>query len=174
MATRFIQAQEATVVTGIGTSETQIVVRGFKTISGDNITQAMIGSGTDYVPMTISPKTEREEQVLAKVASASGDDITLDIIRAINPVAPYDAGGGIAKAHNVNDTVVISNNPALFNKLTAKDNNESISGDWTFGGDNKAIWIKKSDGVIKFDIKITVGKGMVLQHSFDKKLQLQG
>jgi hypothetical protein len=124
------------VVTGIGTSETQIVVSGFKTISGDNITQAMIGGENDRVPITISPRTPREEQVLAKVVSASGDNITLDIQRAVNPVAPYNVGGGVAQPHNVNDTVVISNNPALFNKLTAKDNDETITADWTFDGDN--------------------------------------
>ena len=134
--TRFIQAQEATVLTGIGTSETQIVVTGFKTISGNNITQAMIGGASDYVPMTLSPRTPREEQVLAKVASADGDNITLDIQRAVNPVAPYDIGGGIAQPHNVNDTVVISNNPALFNKLTAKDNDETVTANWTFNGNN--------------------------------------
>ena len=136
MATKFIQAQEANIVTGIGTSETQVVVANFKTISGDNITQAMIGGASDYVPVTLSPRTPREEQVLAKVASADGDNITLDIQRAVNPVTPYDVGGGIAQPHNVTDTVVISNNPALLDKLTAKDNNETVAGNWTFDGNN--------------------------------------
>lgn len=134
--TKYIQAQEAFVVTGIGTSETQITLSNFKTISGVNITQSMIGGVSDYVAMTLSPRTDREEQVLAKVNSTSGDNVVLDIIRAVNPVSPYNAGGGVAKDHNVNDTAVISNNPALFNKLTAKDNNETVSGDWTFDGDN--------------------------------------
>lgn len=136
MTTRFIQAPEAFVVTGIGTSETQITLSNFKTISGDTITQSMIGGVSDYMAMTLSPKTDREEQVWARVDSVSGSNVILDIIRAVNPVSPYDNGGGIARAHNVNDTAVISNNPALFNKLTAKDNNEVVAGDWTFNGDN--------------------------------------
>lgn len=136
MTTRFIQAPEAFVVTGIGTSETQITLSNFKTISGDTITQSMIGGVSDYVAMTLSPKTDREEQVWAKVGSVSGSNVILDIIRAVNPVSPYNNGGGIARPHNVNDTAVISNNPALFNKLTAKDNNEVVAGDWTFSGDN--------------------------------------
>lgn len=136
MATRFLQAQEGTVVTGIGTSETEIVISGLKTISGDNITQDMIGGPSDYVAMTLSPKTSREEQVLAQVVSEDGDNVTFNIIRAVNPVYPYEAGGGIAQPHNVLDTVVISNNPALFNKLAAKDNDETVTGDWDFDGDN--------------------------------------
>jgi hypothetical protein len=150
MATKYIQAQEAVVVTGIGTSETQVVVSGFKNISGDNITQSMIGESLDYVALTISPRTVREEQVLAKVASADGDNITLDIVRAVNPVAPYDAGGGVAKSHNVNDTVVVSNNPALFNKLTAKDNDETVTGNWVFEGDNTYSGDNTHNGVETF------------------------
>lgn len=136
MSTRFIQAPEAFIVTAIGTSETQITVSNFKTISGDLITQLMIGGVSDYIALTLSPRTQREEQVLAKVNSVAGDNVILDIIRAVNPVSPYNNGGGIAQPHNVNDTVVISNNPALFNKLTAKDNNETVTGNWAFNGNN--------------------------------------
>lgn len=136
MATKYIQAPEAFVVTGIGTTETQITLSNFKTISGNLINQSMLGGVSDYIPMTLSPRTEREEQVLAKVNSVLGDNVILDIIRAVNPVSPYNNGGGVAQAHNVNDTAVISNNPALFNKLTAKDNDETVTANWTFDGDN--------------------------------------
>ena len=132
MATKFIQAPEAYVVTAIGTTETQITVSDFKTISGVTINQSMIGSSSDYIPLTISAKTDRAEQVLAKVNSVSGNNVVLDIIRAVNPVSPYNAGGGVARPHNVNDTVIISDNPALLNKLTAKDNDEVVTGQWSF------------------------------------------
>lgn len=129
--TNFIECKELTLQSAIGTSDTTIVVTGAYRYDGTIITEADFGGAGAVMYATIEPKTDRQESLACVWVSNVAGVMTMTVTRALSGVAPYSTGG-VAYSHSAGSVFIFANSAALFNKLTAKDNNEAVTGAWTF------------------------------------------
>lgn len=87
----------------------------------------------DYGWITIEPRSKTSRE-LCKVTGISGNVLT--IARGFKPFAPYDQDTATwAKAHEAGTSFVFSNAPQLYDEFAVKDNDETITGTWTFDED---------------------------------------
>jgi hypothetical protein len=131
MSTKIVQVKPLTLSSNIGTSNTTAIVSGMIGLDGADLVQADFGS---IIYGTFEPNTDREEAVSFTITSNTGGVAEIDFGvsgRGLIGKSPYGTGG-IPWAHSSGVKLVISNNPNLFNKFTAKDNDETVSGSWQF------------------------------------------
>ena len=131
MSTKIVQVKPLTLNSNIGTSNTTAIVSGMIGLDGEDLVQADFGS---IIYGTIEPNTPREEAVSFTITSCVDGVANIDFGasgRGLIGKHPYGTGG-ITYAHSAGVKLVISNNPNLFNKFTAKDNDEQVIGQWSF------------------------------------------
>jgi len=131
MSTKTVQVKPLTLQSSIGTSNTTAVVTGMVGLDGLDLAQSDFGS---IIYGTFEPNTAREEAVSFTITSNTDGVANIDFGvggRGLIGKSPYGTGG-IAYTHSAGVKLVISNNPNLFNKFTAKDNDEVVTGAWEF------------------------------------------
>jgi microcystin-dependent protein len=131
MPTKIVQVKPLILDSNIGTSNTTAIVSGMVGLDGVDLVQADFGS---IIYGTFEPNTPREEAVSFTITSCVGGVANIDFGvsgRGLIGKHPYGTGG-ITYAHSAGVKLVISNNPNLFNKFTAKDNDEEVTGGWKF------------------------------------------
>ena len=110
--------------------DTSFTVSGF--LLNDGITPVASADIGDICYATLEPKTAREELISFTIASVTSAGVaTVTAVRGLLQKSPYTTGGATFDHQNGSD-FVISNNPGLFNQLTAKDNLEVITAQWSF------------------------------------------
>ena len=118
---------------GIGLTDTSITLDSFQMpVSGIELTMTDFG---DIGYATIEPGKSKKEFISFTGISQNGsnDQATFTgVTRGLNFVAPYTASTTLRQTHSGGAKLVISNPPQLYNKLTAKDNDETITGLWHF------------------------------------------
>jgi len=154
MSTKIVQVKPLTLSSNIGTSNTTAIVSGMIGLDGVDLTQTDFGS---IIYGTFEPNTTREEAVSFTITSCVDGvaEIDFDVSgRGLIGKSPYGTGG-ITYSHSAGAKLVISNNPNLFNKFTAKDNDETVTGAWSFpttpvGGNNPATktWTEAAIAVV--------------------------
>lgn len=128
MSTKFVQARRALLQSAISDSATSMTVTEFVDLNGDPIVAADIGTVGHG---TLAPNTAKEEAISFTIDSNTAGTAVLTITRGLLGKQPYGTGGP-SYAHNAGTEFILSNNPDLFNKLTAKDNDETVTGAWKF------------------------------------------
>lgn len=117
---------------GVGTTDTSIILTSMKYPDGTtNVVMADFGS-LGYA--TLEPGTEREENIsfTGITQNANGTATLTTVTRGLNFKAPYTASASLRQAHAGGTSCVISNSAPFYDKLAAKDNDETITGTWTF------------------------------------------
>lgn len=118
---------------GVGLTDTSITLDSFQMpVSGIELTMTDFG---DIGYATIEPGKSKKEFISFTGISQNGsnDQATFTgVTRGLNFVAPYTASTTLRQTHSGGAKLVISNPPQLYNKLTAKDNDETITGLWHF------------------------------------------
>lgn len=118
---------------GISASATSVELQSFQVpVSGEELTMSDFGT-TGYA--TIEPGTSKKEFISFTGVSqdADSDKCTLTgVTRGLQFTTPYTASTSLAQAHSGGSKLIISNPPQLYNKMAAKDNDETITGTWTF------------------------------------------
>lgn len=117
---------------GIAASDTSITLKSFKfPNSGDTILMTDFG---DIGYGTLEPGTSRREFISFTGVTQNGDgSATLTgVTRGLDAAAPYTSVAGLKKGHAGNSLFRITNTPQLYDELAAKDNDETITGTWTF------------------------------------------
>lgn len=110
--------------------DTSFTVSGF--LLNDGVTPVATTDIGDICYATLEPKTVREELISFTIASVTSAGVaTVTAVRGLLQKSPYTTGGATFDHQNGTD-FVISNNPGLFNQLTAKDNLEVITAQWSF------------------------------------------
>lgn len=110
--------------------DTSFTVSGF--LLNDGITPVASADIGDICYATLEPKTAREELISFTIVSVTSAGVaTVTAVRGLLQKSPYTTGGATFDHQNGSD-FVISNNPGLFNQLTAKDNLEVITAQWSF------------------------------------------
>lgn len=129
MSIKFIQLPPAPIVAFLNSSDVSFDVAGF--LLNDGTTAVATTDIGDICYATIEPRTERAELISFTIDSVTAAGVaTITAVRGLSQISPYGTGGATFE-HQAGSNLVISNNPGLFNKLTAKANDEAITGDWT-------------------------------------------
>lgn len=129
----FVQAQKFRLAgSGVTSSATSIILQSFKLPDGS--TTITLSNFGDIGFMTLEPGTSREEQIsfTGVTQNADGTATLTGVTRGLRFVSPYDEVSANKKSHAGGSIAVISNTAAFYNELGAKDNDETISGLYTF------------------------------------------
>lgn len=118
---------------GIGSSDTSITLTSFKQpTSGYLLNMSDFGS-TGY--LTIQPGNVNYQEFVSFTGVTQNSDGTATltgVTRGLAPVSPYTASSTLQKAHSGGTTAIISNPPQFYERFANKDNDQSITGTWTF------------------------------------------
>lgn len=93
------------------------------------------GDLSDTFYLTLEPGNRSRQEIVSctTVTQNANNTATLSgCVRGLSPVSPYTASSSLQFSHAGGAQVVFSDPPQLFNKYTAKDNDETITGTWTF------------------------------------------
>ena len=125
---------------GVSSTATNIDLNSF-TIpqTGQVLTQSDFG---DIGYGTIEPGSDDRQEIISWTGitqNADGSARLTGVTRGLSPIAPYTASSTLQFAHSGGSRFIVSNAPQLFDELAAKDNDETITGVWTFDADNLPI-----------------------------------
>lgn len=118
---------------GLSSSATSITLTSFTIKQTGQPIQDADMSSTFY--LTIEPGSNSKQEIVSctTVPPNTGGSITLTgCVRGLSPIYPYTASTTLAFTHGGGTQVIISDPPQLFNQYAAKENNETITGQWTF------------------------------------------
>lgn len=90
-------------------------------------------SNTFYI--TLEPGNAKKQEIAGCTTvtqNANGTATLSGCSRGLLPFSPYTASSTYAFTHAGGTTVIFSDPPQLFNQYPAKDNNETITGQWSF------------------------------------------
>lgn len=132
---KYVQAQDF-FLSGSGSiiGATSITLKSFKAIDGTTLL-TMSDFGTIGFA-TIEPGNGiQEEQIsFTGVTQNSNGTATLTGVKTVLFVNPYTATAGTVKTHAGSTTLIITNTSGFYDQFPAKNNDETIEGDWTFNG----------------------------------------
>jgi hypothetical protein len=120
---------------GVTATDTSITFTSMQFVDGTNVTMSNFGT-IGY--MTLEPGTSREENIsfTGITQNGSGTATITGVTRGLKPYSPYDQDTGLRQAHAGGTIAVVSNSAPFYNKISGKDNDETISGVWTFTDPN--------------------------------------
>jgi len=128
---------------GISSTATSIGVQTFQDPGGNDVVTADLTSQT-YA--TLEPGTSREEIIsfTGVTHSSTDNSATLTgVTRNLDYTTPYTQISATGFAHAGGTLLVISNNPQIYDDFLSEDNDETITGLYTF---TASQWPKMSDG----------------------------
>ncbi len=119
----------------IGSTDTSILLSSFyEPVSNTPYTMAIIGSSIVYA--TIAPQSTQSEFIsfTGITQNANGTATLTGVIRGLGRSYPYSASSTFQLPHAGQSILILSDAPEVFAKYPAKDNAETVPGDWTFTG----------------------------------------
>lgn len=117
---------------GIGITDTSIKLQSFKTRDGSLLTMTDFG---DIGYATLDPDSDSKFELVSFTGvtqNADGTATITGVTRGLLPVAPYTASTTLRDTHSGGAKFIISNPPQLYSEAAFKDNDESITGQFTF------------------------------------------
>jgi len=117
----------------VGTSNTSITLSSFKEpTSGIKYTMSYLNSSIMYG--TLDPQTTYKELIsfTGITQNADGTATLTGVSRGLGFSYPYTASSTLAQSHSGQSIFILSNAPQLYNQYSAKANDETITGLWTF------------------------------------------
>ena len=130
-----VQARPFTLLEPIGTTDTEISVKNFVDIYGEQV----VMSGTIQY-FTFEPTSTDNQEI----GSYTGITIISDTVSKLTGVTRgldaqpdpitglYGSDSAQSKPHAGDVLCILSDNPQVWDKKTSKDEDETITGDWTF------------------------------------------
>ena len=99
--------------------------------SGQKLTLA--AGRTQYLTIEPGNRTRQEFISCTTLTQNSDDTATFSSCsRGLSPISPYTASTTLQFPHSGGSRVIISNSPAFYNNFTVKNNDETITGIWTY------------------------------------------
>ncbi len=133
MSQKFVQTQAIALYTGISAAATSMVVTPYPRDIQTNAKLTFSDFGTSP-SATIDPKIPGYEEIITFTGiTDNGDDTATltGLTRNLIGQSPYSTPG-TGKQHGSSAVVVFSDNPQLYNRLASKENDELITGSWSF------------------------------------------
>lgn len=129
---RVVQARKMTLYAGIGSLSTSMIVTPYpKDLNGTKLAISDLGS---YPTVTVDPGVNGIEEIISFTGITDNGNNTATLtglLRNLYSKYPYTTTG-IGRTHGATAVVVFGNNPQIYGRLAAKENNETISGLWTY------------------------------------------
>lgn len=119
--------------TGMSSSATSFSLTSF-TIT-QNGKEIQDGDLADTFYLTLEPGSRSRQEFISCTTVVQNIDDTATIsgcTRGLSPIAPYTASSTLQFAHNGGTSVIFSNSPQFYDQFTAKGNDETITGVWSF------------------------------------------
>jgi len=116
---------------GVSIGDTVMNLKSFTDINGSTIAMSDLGS---IAYMTLEPGngTQEEQISFTGVTQNADGSAQLTGIKTVLFKTPYTETSGFAKTHAGSVSAVLSNTAGFYHQFTAKDNDEVITGTWTF------------------------------------------
>jgi hypothetical protein len=132
MATKYVQDQPHFLDgAGVTVGDTTMTLVDFLGIDGDELTMADFGD-IGYATLEPGNGTQEEQVSFTGVTQNANGTATLTGIKSVLFTSPYTETAGFAKSHAGGTRFVISNTSGFYNKLAALDDDESVTGIFTF------------------------------------------
>lgn len=128
---KYVQAQPFTLYgSGASVGDTALVLSSFNDLLGAPLTMASFGT-EGYG--TIEPNTSQEEQIgFTGITNNANGTVTLTGVTHVLFISPYTETSGLGTAHAGGVSFVISNTAGFYNRFTAKNNDETITGLYSY------------------------------------------
>lgn len=130
--TKLVQTPAVALYTGISAAATSMRVTPYP-VDLDGVKLTITDFGTNPT-CTVDPKVSGFEEIIRFTAITDNGDNTATLTisgRDMQSKYPY-TGTGTGKAHGSGAIVVFSDNPQVYSRFAAKDNDEVITATWTF------------------------------------------
>lgn len=132
MAFHQVQAQPfALAGAGAVAGATSIILKSFAQIDGSLLTITNFGA-IGYLTLEPGNGTLEEQVSFSGVTQNANGTATLTGIKTVLDISPYTETSGLAQTHAGSTTVVLSNTAGFYNQFPAKQNDETVTGQWTF------------------------------------------
>jgi len=168
-----------TLNSSISSTATSITLSSFtEPVSGTPYTMALLN--TDIAYGTISPKTSKSEFIsfTGITQNVDGTATLTGVTRGLAKKYPFTTSATFKLPHSGQDIFIISNSPQLYEKYPAKENDEHITGQWTF--DYFPITPSNSDasttvkGVTKLSVAPASANDPIAAGTNDGRIPTQG
>lgn len=118
---------------GVSSSDTSIAVDNFlKPISNNKYSMSTDFGKIGYATLEPGSQTKKEFISFTGFTYSNNRATLTGVTRGLEFNSPYTASSTLRLSHAGGTTLIISNPPQLYNQLTAKLNDESITGTWNF------------------------------------------
>ncbi len=119
---------------GISQTATTIYLSSFKEpISNVPYTMAYLNSNIEYG--VIDPLTANRSELISFngiTQNSDGSAVLTGVVRGLSRSYPFTASTTITQTHAAQAQFILSNTPQVFTQYAAKQNNETITGAWSF------------------------------------------
>ncbi len=133
---KYVQAQSFALAGGGAVAgATSITLKSFTQIDGTLLTMTDFGS-VGFITLEPGNSTLEEQISFTGVTQNANGTATLTGVSTILMVHPYTATSGLAQTHAGSTTAVVSNTSGFYDRLTSKNDDETITGVWTFTNPN--------------------------------------
>lgn len=122
-----------TLQSSIGSADTSLTLASFKEpVSNIPYTMTYLNSSIECA--TIDPQTTHSEFVsfTGITQNTNGSATITGLQRGLGRSYPYTASSTLASSHSGQAQFILSDSPCLFTQYAIKQNNETITGNWTF------------------------------------------
>jgi len=159
--TKFVQGVDYKLSgSGIGLTDTNVTLQSFKQPDGStDITMTDFGA-IGYA--VLAPGTSKEENIsfTGVTQNPSGTATLTGVTRGLRFVDPYTQDTNLRKSHAGGTILRISNTSPFYSEFALKDNNETITEQWTFptGGSAQAAIVGSSYSAPTVDNEIATKK----------------
>lgn len=128
----YVQAQDFSLAgAGAIAGATSITLKSFKTIDGALLTMSNFGT-IGFGTLEPDNGTQEEQISFTGVSQNANGTATLTGVYSVLFISPYTQSSGLAKTHPGSSSFIISNTAGFYDKLTSKNDDETITGVWTF------------------------------------------
>ncbi len=129
---KFVQTPAIALYTGLSAVATTARITPYPVdLNGVKLTITDFGN---LPTITVDPKISGYEEIISFTGITDNGDNTATLTglsRNLDSKYPY-TGTGTGKTHGASAVIVFSDNPQTFGRLAGKDNDETITGQWTF------------------------------------------
>lgn len=133
---KFVQAQPFSLAgSGAIAGATTITLKSFQTIDGVNLAMTDFGA-IGFGTLQPGEGTSEEQISFTGVTQNANGTATLTGIGSVLFLSPYTVTSGLSKTHAGSTTFIISNTSGFYDRLTSKNDDETIAGTWTFTNPN--------------------------------------
>lgn len=116
---------------GASLGNTSVTLSSFNDIDGNAILMASLGT-IAYGTLEPSSGLQEESIQFTGITSNANGTVTLTGVSNVGFGTPYTVTSGLLKSHAGGVTFILSNSSAFESGFARKDNNETITGQWTF------------------------------------------